>query len=98
MLKNVQRGLLWEYEQNWIQAHPSNSGNVDQKNMHCAKTILCGDNISSIRVRLRLHCKYLQPNYDQIAANGRITTAIPWFQPLVVGCQSIFIVDIGIKV
>ena len=44
-----------------------------------------------------LHCKYLQPNYDQIAAYGRTTTDIPWFQPLVVGCQSIFIVDIGIK-
>ena len=43
------------------------------------------------------HCKYLRPNYDQIAAYGCTTTAIPWFQPLVVGCQSIFIVDIGIK-
>jgi hypothetical protein len=32
--------------------------------------------------------------YNQIAAYGRTTTAIPWFQPLVVGCQSIFIVDI----
>jgi hypothetical protein len=36
-------------------------------------------------------------------ADGRIqpmivpSTAIPWFQPLVVGCQSRFIVDIGIK-
>ena len=29
-----------------------------------------------------LHCKYLQPNYDQIAAYGGTTTAIPWFQPL----------------
>ena len=44
-----------------------------------------------------MHCKYLRPNYDQIAAYGRTTTVIPWFQPLVVGCQSIFIVDIGIK-
>ena len=35
--------------------------------------------------------------YNQILAYGRTTTAIPWFQPLVVGCQSIFIVDIGIK-
>ena len=42
------------------------------------------------------HCKYLRPNYDQIAAYGRTTTAIPWFQPLA-GCQSIFIVYIGIK-
>jgi hypothetical protein len=44
-----------------------------------------------------MHCKYLRPNYDQIAAYGRTTTVIPWVQPLVVGCQSIFIVDIGIK-
>ena len=42
-----------------------------------------------------LHCKYLRPNYNQIAAYGRTTTAIPWFQPLVVGCQSMFIVDIA---
>jgi hypothetical protein len=46
---------------------------------------------------VHIHCKYLRPNYDQIAAYGRTTTVIPWFQPLVVGCQSIFIVDIGIK-
>jgi hypothetical protein len=44
-----------------------------------------------------IHCKYLRPNYDQIAAYGCTTTVISWFQPLVVGCQSIFIVDIGIK-
>ena len=44
-----------------------------------------------------MHCKYLWPNYDQIAAYGCTTIAIHWFQPLVVGCQSIVIVDIGIK-
>ena len=44
-----------------------------------------------------VHCKYLRLNYHQIAAYGHTTTTIPWFQPLVVGCQSIFIVDIGIK-
>ena len=42
-----------------------------------------------------IHCNYLRLNSDQIAAYGRTTTAIPW--PLVVGCQSIFMVDIGIK-
>ena len=31
----------------------------------------------------RVHCKYLRPNYDQIAAYGCTTTAIPWFRPLV---------------
>ena len=30
---------------------------------------------------LSAHCKYLGPNYDQIAAYGRTTTAIPWFFP-----------------
>ena len=50
-----------------------------------------------VRFQTEVHCKYLRPNYDQIAAYGRTTTVIPWFQPLVVGCQSIFIVDIGIK-
>ena len=34
---------------------------------------------------------------NQIAAYGCTTTVIPWFQPLVAGCQSIFIADIGIK-
>ena len=53
--------------------------------------------VSFLYKSFRLHCKYLRPNYDQIAAYGRTTTVIPWFQPLVVGCQSIFIVDIGIK-
>jgi hypothetical protein len=48
-------------------------------------------------INLTLHCKYLRPNYNQIAAYGCTTTAIPWFQPLVVGCQSIFIVDIVSK-
>jgi hypothetical protein len=50
-----------------------------------------------MHIGMHIHCKYLRPNYDQIAAYGRTTTVIPWFQPLVVGCQSIFIVDIGIK-
>ena len=44
-----------------------------------------------------LHCKYIRPNYDGITAYHRTTTTIHWFQPLVVGCQIGFIVDIAIN-
>ena len=43
------------------------------------------------------HNKFFLPNYDQFAGYEGTTTVINWFQPLVIGCQSIFIVDIGNK-
>ena len=50
------------------------------------------------------HCKYIDRRYYDILScliyHSNLvvpSTTIPWFQPLVVVCQSRFIVDIGIK-